>query len=218
MASPAETPSDSYERILAAARALFAEQGFHGTSTRAIAAAAGLNIATMHYHVGSKEDLYREVFRRLFRQEYALIARFVADVDDAVVADPAALRSLLEQLVDALVDMTREQPETARLWLRRWLERDETRVNLEEEVSLPLYEMILNLLERARQAGAIQPGDIEPRLLLISFTWMLYGYFTGGPLAWNAALADPLEPEQIAAFKRFLHQYIARMLFSGGSP
>lgn len=204
---------DSYERILAAARALFAEQGFHGTSTRAIAAAAGLNIATMHYHVGSKEDLYQQVFRRLFEQEYALIASFVADVDDRVVADPAALRSLLEQLVDALVDMTLAQPETARLWLRRWLEREETRLNLEQEISLPLYEMVLNLLERARRAGSIHPGEVELRLFLISFTWMLYGYFTGGPLAWNAALADPLEPDQVAAFKRFLHHYVARMLF-----
>jgi AcrR family transcriptional regulator len=52
------------ERILAVAQALFAEQGYAGTGTRAIAQAAGVNLALIHYHFGSKRDLFKAAYLR----------------------------------------------------------------------------------------------------------------------------------------------------------
>jgi AcrR family transcriptional regulator len=60
------------ETILAAAEQLYAEQGFAGTSVRAITTAAGVNTAAIHYHFGSKEALIE-----------ALIARRAAPVNQA---------------------------------------------------------------------------------------------------------------------------------------
>jgi AcrR family transcriptional regulator len=203
---------DSLERILQAATLLFAEHGYHGVSTRAIADAVGLNVATVNYHAGSKEELYRKVFHRLFLQEFDLVAGLAGYVDDDAVHDPAALRQLLERLIDALIDMTLENPHVPRLWVRRWLEREFRFDEIEVNFSLPLYEMVRDLLERARDAGTIRPDGPDTRLFLISFTWMLYGYFTGGPIPWNEAQADPFEPGQIEAFKAFLHEYVEQML------
>lgn len=209
------TSSDSLERILDAATLLFAEHGYHGVSTRALAEAVGLNISTVHYHAGTKEEIYRRVFHRLFVQEFELVSRFAGYVDEEVVHDPAAVRRLLERLVDAIIDMTLEHPEVPRLWVRRWLEREFRFDRIEAEFSLPLYEMVRDLLERARAAGTIRAGGPDVRLFLISFTWMLYGYFTGGPIPWNVARTDPFAPDQIVAFKEFLHDYICRMLELG---
>ena len=114
--------------------------------------------------------------------------------------------------LDALVDLTIEQPETPRLWLRRWLEQDESPAAIEAEVSLPLYDMALDLLERAQAAGTIRSSGVDLRMMLTGFIWILYGYFAGSPLDASGARVDPLHPEQIAAFKRFLHAYTARML------
>lgn len=200
------------ERILRVATTLFAEYGFHGTSTRAIASAAGINVSTLAYHVGSKEELYRKVFYRLFLREFEVVSRFTSHVDDAVLQDPAAFRGLLERLVDALIEMTLESREVPRLWVRRWLEREFRFDEIEAEFSLPLYQMVYDLLERARQIGTIRAPLLDIRLFLISFTWLLYGYFTGGPLPWNVDRADPFAPEQIVAFRAFLHDYLARML------
>lgn len=204
--------SDSLERILRAATLLFAEHGYHGVSTRAIADSVGLNVATVNYHVGGKRELYRKVFHRLFLQEFDLVASFTGYVEDDVIRDPAALRELLERLIDSLIDMTLEHPEVPRLWVRRWLEREFFFEEIEIEFSLPLYEMVRGVLERAREAGTIRAPDPDIRLLLISFTWVLYGYFTGGPTTWNQARYDPSAPAQIAGFKAFLHDYVCRML------
>lgn len=54
---------ETVQRILAAARDAFAEQGFSGTTVDAIARNAGVNKATLYYHIGDKETLYAEVVR-----------------------------------------------------------------------------------------------------------------------------------------------------------
>jgi AcrR family transcriptional regulator len=64
-----ETPRG---RIIQAARYLFADQGLDGTSTRAIAYAAGVNLAMIHYYFGSKEQLYERV----------LVYEFIAGLRD----------------------------------------------------------------------------------------------------------------------------------------
>lgn len=55
---------DTRERILDAAEALFVEHGFEATSMRLITGRAGVNLASINYHFGSKEALIQDVFRR----------------------------------------------------------------------------------------------------------------------------------------------------------
>lgn len=55
---------DTKDTLLDAAEHLFAEQGFGATSLRQLTARAGVNLAAVNYHFGSKEELAREVLRR----------------------------------------------------------------------------------------------------------------------------------------------------------
>ena len=50
-------PESMKARILNVARRIFGEYGFHGTTTRMIAQEVGIDISTLHYHWGGKEDL-----------------------------------------------------------------------------------------------------------------------------------------------------------------
>jgi len=52
------------ERILSAATDVFTEHGFQKTTIREICARAGVNVAAVNYHFGSKENLYKEVCLR----------------------------------------------------------------------------------------------------------------------------------------------------------
>jgi AcrR family transcriptional regulator len=47
--------------LIDAARALFAEHGYAGTSVRAVTTAAGANLGAITYHFGSKRELYDRV-------------------------------------------------------------------------------------------------------------------------------------------------------------
>ena len=55
---------DTKERILDAAERLFAGQGYAATSLRHITGDAGVNLAAVHYHFGSKEELLQAVIMR----------------------------------------------------------------------------------------------------------------------------------------------------------
>ncbi|NEW37698.1 TetR/AcrR family transcriptional regulator [Nocardia cyriacigeorgica] len=54
---PAPQGSAAEERLLAAARAAFADKGYYGTSTREIAAGAGMSPAAMYICFRSKQDI-----------------------------------------------------------------------------------------------------------------------------------------------------------------
>jgi len=51
--------------LLQTARRLFAERGYQAVSVRALAAAAGVNAAMIHYYFGNKEGLYLAVLREV---------------------------------------------------------------------------------------------------------------------------------------------------------
>ena len=51
-------------RILDAAERLFVEHGLEGTSMRMITGRAGVNLAAVNYHFGSKESLIQEIFEK----------------------------------------------------------------------------------------------------------------------------------------------------------
>ena len=85
------------ERILDAADRLFGERGYQATSMRALTEAAGVNLAAVHYHFGSKADLLRasllrhlepinrERLRRLDLLEAGSDAPDVRDLFDALL-------------------------------------------------------------------------------------------------------------------------------------
>ena len=56
---------ETKEKILDAAERLFAAHGFAGTSLRAVTKEAGVNLAAVHYHFGTKDDLLRAVLSRI---------------------------------------------------------------------------------------------------------------------------------------------------------
>lgn len=76
------------ERILAAAEVLFAQRGFDGASLRQLTAAAGVNLAAVNYHFGSKDKLVEQVFRRrldaLNASRLAALSRIAGAADTTV--------------------------------------------------------------------------------------------------------------------------------------
>jgi len=93
-------------RILNAAEGLFADRGFSATSVRMITSRAKVNLAAMHYHFGSKDQLIQELFALrlspLNRQRLALLDRCQAG------AGEPSLEQILEAFVRPPVQLIRD--------------------------------------------------------------------------------------------------------------
>src|ERR1043165_3486317 len=92
-------------RILDAAEELFMQHGFEGTSMRLLTTQAGVNLAAVNYHFGSKDALIEAVFRR--RLDPINAAR-IAELDrlekEARERNPAApVRLAAEAVIRAFV-------------------------------------------------------------------------------------------------------------------
>lgn len=55
-------------KILDSAEQLFADKGFNGTSLREITGVAGVNLAAVNYHFGSKKELIKAVMSRYMNE------------------------------------------------------------------------------------------------------------------------------------------------------
>ncbi|MGN6243056.1 MAG: TetR family transcriptional regulator [Motilibacteraceae bacterium] len=89
----AEPRGDARERLVAAAVEAFAAKGFHGTTTRDIAAAAGVSPAALYVHHRSKEDLLHLISREGHLRTLALVRDAAATSTDPVEQLLAVVRA-----------------------------------------------------------------------------------------------------------------------------
>jgi AcrR family transcriptional regulator len=154
----------SSERILAAALACFAEHGFDGTTTRQIAAKAGVNLGLIQYYFGGKLELWRAAVDRAFADLRVGMRDVLAEPDP--VDDVRRTRLLIRRYVRFVATHTefihlmhdegkRDGPRM------RWLTDRHVR---------PLFDSMRGLIEHAQARGRL-PSGIDP----MHFHYVLVG-------------------------------------------
>lgn len=103
--SPRTDGEATRTRILEAAGELFAAQGFAETTSKAIAAQAGVDLASINYHFGSRSGLYQAVLTEAHRR--------LVDVADLqrLARSPAPAADKLSALIDRMVRNALSGPE-----------------------------------------------------------------------------------------------------------
>lgn len=105
-----DAPAGTKDRILDAAERLFAERGVGATSLRSVIAEAGVNLAAVHYHFGSKDELLRAVFRRhMDRLNAVRIGRLNA-LEQTYRGQPIPVDQLVHAFIEPVIRMA-ENPE-----------------------------------------------------------------------------------------------------------
>ncbi|NWK54562.1 TetR/AcrR family transcriptional regulator [Verrucomicrobiaceae bacterium N1E253] len=89
------------DRIVEATERLVAESGFEGVSLRDITNAAGVNVAAVNYHFGSKEKLYEEIQGRYINP----VNRERLERLEAVLAEGGGVREILEAFMRPFLSM-----------------------------------------------------------------------------------------------------------------
>jgi AcrR family transcriptional regulator len=127
-----ENPESPEARILNAAQHLFALKGFKGTTTREIVEAAGVNIATLHYFWGTKEELWNAAHFNMHEQLSDFVAGLIAEV--AQLKPREAFRTAVFKFYTMLmcnpdINMLREQARGTEIQ-DQWEKEDEKNFNL----------------------------------------------------------------------------------------
>jgi AcrR family transcriptional regulator len=105
MGDTVNSSASTKERILTAAEALFAQRGFEGASLRQLTAAAGVNLAAVNYHFGSKDNLVEEVFKRRLDQ---LNARRLSALKEVSGLPGTTLEDVLAAFIRPALDLSHD--------------------------------------------------------------------------------------------------------------
>ena len=123
---PRGATGDPSAEIMAAASALFGEQGVAGTTMSQIAAAAGLQQSSLYYYFRSKEDVLAAILREANVIPLELISRVRAQTATAAVrlhrfvaGDVAALCALPFDINEVHRYATRDRDRFASYWSER---------------------------------------------------------------------------------------------------
>ncbi len=174
-ALPVRAPrSDGVEaraRLLHAALRLFATKGFANTSTRELATAAGVNIASISYYFGDKAGLYRAAYTEPMGGSCGEVITF----DPTQVPLEPALRQMLTQFVAPLKQGDLVQ-QCMRLHFREMLEPTGLWAEEIDNGIRPAHEALLQVL---CQHLRLEQADDDIHRLAFSIVGLAIHMFVG---------------------------------------
>jgi TetR/AcrR family transcriptional regulator len=136
--------------ILAAAERVFAGAGFAGATMAAIAEAAGLPKANLHYYFGSKQDLYR-----------AVLAQTLQDWLEPthVITPEADPKAAIETYIRAKMALSVQRPHASRVFANELLHGAPVVKGLLETELRDLVQRKAKVIAQWVRAGRMAPVD-----------------------------------------------------------
>jgi AcrR family transcriptional regulator len=184
-------------RILDAAEELFMQQGFGGTSMRLLTAKAGVNLAAVNYHFGSKDALIEAVFRRRLDPMNAARIAALDEIEAAGTPDAdAIIRAFVGQSLRMMEDAKGGGRNFIRLLGRTYTEPAKGIRQLIGQMYAPAMQRYKAALERAL-----------PQMPREELVWRMHFMF--GTLAYTLAATDTV---QLIAGCKPEDRYDARLL------
>ena len=149
--------------ILAVAKVLFADRGYHGVSVDEIAKRLGVSPAVLYQHFDSKEILYESVLNEIGCQRESYV--------DVVVTGPDDFPSVLARMTMVYADSVIADPDYLRMEMQAMLEGALMAQRFFESRWKSFSDFIEVSLNELAQAGKV--NQINPRLASLMFQGML---------------------------------------------
>ena len=171
-------------RILDAAEELFMRHGFEGTSMRHLTSSAGVNLAAVNYHFGSKDALIEAVFRRrvdpMNTERIAALDKLERESEGKPPAPEAIIRAFIGTSLRMIEDELGGGRDFIRLLGRTYTDPSKHIRALIGQLYAPAMERF-----KAAFGRALQPMPRE------ELTWRLHFMF--GTLAYTLAATDTVQ-------------------------
>lgn len=162
MPSPLEKarqdPNSMKARILAAARRIFGEHGYNDTTTRQIAKDVGIDISTLYYHWGEKQDLYEAVLQDVGEALQSRLKEVERTVSGKSLKDRFAIS------IDMMCDYLFSHPEISNLILFGYFSKTHHGVTMD----LKIAENIANIAVAMQLAEDRKNVSIEAKARILA--------------------------------------------------
>ncbi|SPE35007.1 Transcriptional regulator, TetR family [Candidatus Sulfopaludibacter sp. SbA3] len=160
------------QQLLETALDCFSRQGFKGTTTKEIAAAAGVTEAIVFRHFPSKQALYEAVLD--YRHESAEMQEWLAKTKDCM--DRGDDAGLLHAIALKILESHRRDARLQRVLLFAALEGHEHGLAHHRQISIPVYELLCQYVARRQSEGKLQ--DYDPGMILVAIAGMATHFAT----------------------------------------
>lgn len=187
--------SEVQSRIIRAAAALFARQGFRGTSTREIARLADVSEVTIFRYFEHKDDIFWCALDRSFS---AIQPRLNTLVKSVGLESPEAM---LPEIVSVFVDIATFSPELVRLIAVALLELRGKGEAVCRENLTPLFSAITNYLSRTIESGKMR--NLDPAIVTAAIALTVIAHPEISKLIEGQQPAPLRSREAISAYSNF---------------
>ena len=164
-----QDPNSMKAKILASARKIFGEYGYNDTTTRRIAGEVGIDISTLYYHWGEKQDLYEAVLQDVSDE----IQSRLKEVEKKVSGQ--TLKSRLEISIDLMCDYLFSHPEVSNLILFGYFSK--TRHGVTMDIKIPEY--ISNIAVAMELAADKKTISIESKARILAVWNTVLNFISG---------------------------------------
>jgi TetR/AcrR family transcriptional regulator len=167
-----EKLSKTAEKILIAARAVFAEKGYSGTHVDEIAERAGVNKASLYYQIGDKDTLYANVIHQVLGNIAQGIAQAVAGADST--------EEKLQAYISFIADAVDKNPEIPPIMMREMAADGAhlPRVVIEDIISV--LKILVGILDEGKSKGIFV--ETVPFLIHMMIMGTILFYKKGSPI------------------------------------
>ncbi len=196
----AERAALTEARILDAAEVVFARRGLAGTRVREIAAAVGVNGATLYNYYPSKDALYEAVLERGIQPLSTLLADFAAASNES---------ESVHQIVRAVMQHLAERPHLSKLVYLEAISQGDFLPKLARRWFRPILEQIVGEL-KARPVPEHFDEDLFVHVATL-FIQLSFGHFALAPLLAESMDEDPISVEGIERQTRLLETVIEQL-------
>jgi TetR/AcrR family transcriptional regulator len=151
------------QNLIETAIDLFSRKGFSGTTTKEIAAAAGVTEAIVFRHFATKKDLYTAILEHRLMGEnieawLAQAETFMERSDD---------EGVFRYLVSQIIEQCRKEPRFERVVLFATLEGQELAV-MHAQIAAPVAKRFIDYIAERQRAGALHKGDPGAILMTVA--------------------------------------------------
>jgi len=153
---------DRRRQLIEVAIDLFSRKGFAGTTTKEIAAAAGVTEAIIFRHFATKQDFYKAILDHKCGDQSA--DEWLAETQTFMDRDDD--EGLFRFLISAIIRYHREEPRFERLLMHAALEGHELAIMHHNQMHLPIGAKLKEYIARRQRDGAIR--DCDPSVVLFA--------------------------------------------------